>query len=349
MKVNLFLLMMMITGLAKAQITINQNDLGSAGDMVVIANDTNCAVPWGAAGVNQIWNLGAIQNEYTDTVWFMLPAGTPGAAIFPASNLVQKMNDGNGDYGYVYLYNTATYSEMLGTYNAGIVFKATPALRQITFPSTYNTTFNGNTSYEARIATPFPPYDSTKIILNLTYNSLIDAWGTVTTPLGNNPALRQKMIIHQEDSTFMHNALTNTWEWDMNVQAPQDDTSFVWLGNAMKYRLASMALPSALSPVTRAEYLLYAAATGISKVSQTEGIKIYPNPVSDAFTLVTTAAMHNAHVSIYNSIGQEVKHMSNINGTSVHISRSGLPAGIYYIDVTDEKHTSVKGKLLITD
>lgn len=70
---------------------------------------------------------------------------------------------------------------------------------------------------------------------------------------------------------------------------------------------------------------------------------IYPNPFSCLTTVKTNQHLVNASLTIYNSLGQQVKQINNISGQTLTLNRDNLPAGLYYI------HLSEEGKILLTD
>ncbi|MBI3502073.1 MAG: T9SS type A sorting domain-containing protein [Bacteroidetes bacterium] len=84
-------------------------------------------------------------------------------------------------------------------------------------------------------------------------------------------------------------------------------------------------------------------------------ISIYPNPFSTQATLQTDIPLHNATLTIYNSFGQEVTQSVIPSGArNLTITRDGLPSGIYFYKVTEDKGQGASeviatGKLIITD
>lgn len=90
--------------------------------------------------------------------------------------------------------------------------------------------------------------------------------------------------------------------------------------------------------------------TAINELSteNTQAITAYPNPFSNETILRSGKGFKNATISIYNVLGQEVKHIENISGTSVTIPRDGLTGGIYHLRLNDG-NTSATQKLVISD
>lgn len=78
-------------------------------------------------------------------------------------------------------------------------------------------------------------------------------------------------------------------------------------------------------------------------------IKIYPNPFSTQITLETDILLKNATIIIYNSYGQVVNEIKNINEQTVSIYRNNIPSGLYFIQLAQDNKIIKTEKLVITD
>ena len=76
---------------------------------------------------------------------------------------------------------------------------------------------------------------------------------------------------------------------------------------------------------------------------------VFPNPFSTQTTLQADKLFHNATLTVYNSFGQKVTQIKNINGQSVTLFRDNLPNGLYLLYFTAENKITTSGKLVITD
>ncbi|MBK7175444.1 MAG: T9SS type A sorting domain-containing protein [Bacteroidales bacterium] len=85
-------------------------------------------------------------------------------------------------------------------------------------------------------------------------------------------------------------------------------------------------------------------AEGIPEPNNAEGIKIYPNPVSNYFFLELKEILKSCSIEIADAQGRVVLKINRYNKESVDVSH--LPAGIYSVKVMDGKSFSVK-KFLI--
>lgn len=80
-------------------------------------------------------------------------------------------------------------------------------------------------------------------------------------------------------------------------------------------------------------------------VDRPDAISIYPNPVKDEL-YIHSSEMNNADITIYNSLGQEVKRFSKLNGSQVNMDTKDLSNGMYYIILNNGNKQS-GGKFII--
>lgn len=78
-------------------------------------------------------------------------------------------------------------------------------------------------------------------------------------------------------------------------------------------------------------------------------IKIYPNPFSNQTILQTSDFFDNATLSIYNSFGQLVKGIQNINGQSITIYRENLSKGLYFVKIFQDNRLITIEKIIVSD
>ena len=89
--------------------------------------------------------------------------------------------------------------------------------------------------------------------------------------------------------------------------------------------------------------------SGIEDYVNESLVSVYPNPFKLETTLNTNFSMKHSIFTVYNSLGQAVKQINNISGQSVVLSRDGLPAGMYFIRLTEDNRTLAVEKIVISD
>lgn len=83
----------------------------------------------------------------------------------------------------------------------------------------------------------------------------------------------------------------------------------------------------------------------VSKVNAITGVKIYPNPVSNTFTVEVQQPHTFKSIDVYNLTGQQVMSLQ-INATKTAIDAGALPQGLYLYKVLLDNNEVVIGKFL---
>jgi hypothetical protein len=86
-----------------------------------------------------------------------------------------------------------------------------------------------------------------------------------------------------------------------------------------------------------------------SNASREHSIKIYPNPFETETVIQTDILLHDGNLTLYNSLGQIVKQISNISGHQVTLQRDNLTSGLYFIQLTERNQIIGSGKLMIKE
>jgi hypothetical protein len=97
---------------------------------------------------------------------------------------------------------------------------------------------------------------------------------------------------------------------------------------------------------------VYKVDVATSVHENTQGLafdRISPNPFTSSASFQTTKPMENATMTIYSSLGQVVKIIKNINGSSFTFDRDELPNGLYYVQLSQNNITIASDKMIITD
>ncbi len=78
-------------------------------------------------------------------------------------------------------------------------------------------------------------------------------------------------------------------------------------------------------------------------------LSIRPNPFITQTTISSEKSYENATIDFYNSLGQKVKSIRNVNGQVLTVFRDNLPSGFYYVHLSDNNSITIVDKLVITD
>ena len=74
---------------------------------------------------------------------------------------------------------------------------------------------------------------------------------------------------------------------------------------------------------------------------------VSPNPFSIETVLQADNGFKNATLMVYNSFGQTVKQIKNINGQTVTLYRDNLPCGLYFVRLIQDNKAITADKLII--
>lgn len=93
---------------------------------------------------------------------------------------------------------------------------------------------------------------------------------------------------------------------------------------------------------------LASGTTGLIE-NDTFNLSVFPNPFSDQTTIHSLHDLNDATLTVLNFCGQEVGIHKNINGKTVTLNRGKLPAGLYFIQLTQDGKVVAAKRMVITD
>ena len=328
-----------IASAAPAQITITQNDLAPLYTQMRQAIDTMPTVNEGSAGASQTWNFATLPTHRVDTITFTLPQFTPYGGTFPGANLAAD-NNIDGTQSFIYLNSASSGIEINGQasdpFGTGVIafpFSNTETL--ITFPSTYNTAFTDTASGVLQMYYGQDPgigftVDSFRVHSTVMKNSVMDAWGSVTTPAGTYNALRQNVKRLQYDTIDIY-AFGN-WFYEYYTQMDSNRVYSYW-ANSVGFPVAELTDEQETGTITQAWWLQSTALVGIPENNNAASASLYPNPASDNITFVS-AGTNAVFITIYDMNGQLVEKQS-VTGDRAGLNVSSYAAGMYFYQASD--------------
>lgn len=324
--------------LANAQITLQSYDVVVAGNVLHQANDTIKSqmvggLNPGASGGNATWDFTNLLVGNLDTLLITNPAWTPNGPSFPASNLAGVSTDGTA----FYLINTGTGLYIDGAYGdftgqGAVKVNFNPNELMIPFPNTIGNSVV-NTS-EVIISAPFasPPFDSIRIKEIKTKNMVTDGWGTVKTPLGNYPSLRQRSKVVTHDSIWAHSSITG---WAFFTETLDSNWHFSWWAKGVGLPIIEFDSTEA-DTIRNINWLKTVPVPGAVNENPVLGsIKAYPNPSAGKVNVSVPASVKEYTAEIYSATGEKLTGL--LAGKDGSMDLSGLPNGIYFLRITSGK------------
>lgn len=335
-----FSLLMAFGLFAYSQITVTNNDVAPAGTTIYnsIDNSVDDKVIPGSPGPNKTWDFFTLNQDDMDTLVFMMPAWTPYPNDFPSANFAANLV--NDDAYAFFIRNDDKLSAigLVGSYDVyeDVSVPITEEEIYMDFPVQYGQTRDENFYIEALLESQNPPADSVKFRQRTVKSSLVDAWGTLTLPLGTYNTLRIKEERTTYDSVW--GKIFGTW---VLVDTDQSSsTLYKWMTNdaSLGYYLVTMDYNTDNETVNDVEYINM-MPVGVDNYMDNIVIA-YPNPVNNTLRFNLKDDIRKGEVLIYNLNGQIVanKHFSG-DGTSVSVS--DLSNGIYFYILKDENSNKI--------
>ena len=339
---------------ASAQITITTADIETPNHVVYQANDTLPTISIGnASATTQTWTMTGLAQHATDTLNFIPYAWQPNAN-FPTSNIVIKqgsanqyafgLNDANG---FSFLGNGGT-ANIMGT-NVTVNQINTPAEKLATFPFTMNSGFTNN--YISRAKFYFGQTIQGLQVDSVRFKSIVhktvsvDAFGSLTTPLGTFSVIRSKETKVTTDSADAYIVLFGFGTWN-NVQASADSTTtYTWWANTVGFPLVTATMDSA-GAVKRVAWLLQTPSLGINEYSS-GAENVYPNPAQNEINFVADAANQKS-VQIFDITGRLVDSFLITENVST-LNTSAYANGLYTYSILGKDNSIIsRGKFSIS-
>ncbi|HEY0029314.1 MAG TPA: T9SS type A sorting domain-containing protein [Bacteroidia bacterium] len=355
MKKNLLIISALVFGAfgAKAQITITTADVAFPPALIQQAHDTLPTVSAGSSGINQTWNMTALQTHSLDSLNFIAPGWAPESAEFPGSNLAVQFSGPENAYGYAS--NTASSMTLLGNsaevdFGGGLdtlVQKNTPAEILTNFPSTYLSNFTNNYVSEAMFELGFDPgvgftIDSARQKSVVTKTSNVDAWGTITTPLGSFPSLRYHVEKRNVDSLF----IKAFGAWSFFQETIDSTKQYSWWANSIGFPLVDATIDWATGAVTSVDWLKTPLTAGINVSTVSSAVNVYPNPAQNDITFMLESAKVSA-VQVYDIAGRMIDSYP-VSNDNLRINTSEFANGIYTFAVIGADNAIVnRGKFTV--
>ena len=339
-KLYMLVIAVIISVASQAQITITSTNTPTAGTQVFYSymniDTTGAAVQAAKSGANQTWDFSQMKDTTTYVWSYVNPVTTPWAPDYTGETLAQGL-DSAFDY---YEVGAGGYY-FLGGENKTAYTSYSNKKTLLTFPFTYNTTFND--TYDATVAGGLPS------TITGTTGGSGDSYGTLKLPGGTyNNTLRVAVTDNSSQNLptvgviFYYTSSTYYW-YDASNNLP------------LFYYVFSTTSAS-FDPVVHksiALYLLTSNPTNINKENESISLNLYPNPTNNNTPITLSYSIQKASdvvISVFNNIGQEVSNntfASQIPGNHIeNLQLENLSKGIYTVKIQTDNSFVCK-KLVI--
>lgn len=346
-KLSYFKLLVFCSAVMSAQspITLGNANMPSSGDTLRYTNVKLTSIGnYTQTGVNFNWDFSTMISTTEGLRSFKSALSTPYAIFFLSLNEYgEKIADtiGGGPVTFTRYYN---FYKKQTSPNAFIADGAGITFSNIPLPSYYSDKdelYNFPMTYPKYDSTTFKFSTITSTIVPIRYSktgyrvTTVDGWGTIKTPFGIENCLRLITTQYSKDSVKTSLGPISIPFGFVNVQR-----SYQWFTTTSKipyFEITGTLVGSNFTP-TLARYRGYKIAvipTGLNEFDINENFKIFPNPVHDKLSIMSTAA-GALQIKIYDEKGMLVKSTNFASGEAISIDVSALASGVYLVSSFNE-------------
>ncbi|WP_317897561.1 T9SS type A sorting domain-containing protein [Aurantibacillus circumpalustris] len=327
--------------IAQTPITLGNSNMPGSGDTLRYTNfQINTAGNYTQTGVNFTWNFSQVNSTTEGVRSFKNGLQTPYSILFGLNAYGEKIADtiGAGPLtmtNYYNFYKKQTSPAAFIADGVGMTFSSVPV------PSYYSDKdelYNFPMTYPKYDSTTFKFTTSTGGIIPISYSkvgyrvTVVDGWGTITTPYGTENCLR--LITTQYAVDSIKNTII-----PIPLGFPNYQRSYQWMtliGKIPYLEITGSLLGTNFTP-TQARYRGYEKTqinVGISENSDINDARVYPNPVKDILYFQKNVK-RDSNYEIYSLDGTKVLDLkTDLFETENQLNVSELEAGIYLIKAT---------------
>jgi hypothetical protein len=331
MKTKFLLLSLIMSTTLSAQIFITSAHFIDVSDVVQIGFDENPSISHTPAGPNQTWAYGELVANQTDLIALGMAEWFSGASNFPNATLGTQDEEGT----QIFFRKTTDAFDLVGVYgdlfengsNTAVAFN--PYQRQLTFPSTYGTTFTNVSALNLKLE-DIDGTDSVIVTVTTHRFSEMDAWGNITTPFGTFPAIRQ----HIKDSTIQTATayLFGFPVFNQSETAVSHSYSFFSDAQNARYLLLQYNYDPETDVLSGVQWQMAAPV-----LSTDEGINIemlvYPNPANNQVN-VKVDFSKSCEIVVYDVLGKVIFQKILNNPEITILDVSDWHAGLYFFEIS---------------
>jgi hypothetical protein len=320
--------------------TITSSNFPSIGEEYSYFSDTLQYSP-GNSGNGVSWNFSNVQFPPTlEYEYYVNPANTLNASSFPTATLAEgQAVDTNFTY---YKLNANEYT-VLGSISGTQLQQYSDPITLSNLPMSFNSVTTDN--FSGTINSQFGNFT-----INGNLNGIADAVGTITLPGsgGTVQCLRYKAIINQTITLSIFGSVVNK------------STQYLWFSPTTKNVVFQLSKDSSVTnfsgqpTTTSVSYSVRQkqgmVLTGTNEFSTSNFLELFPNPASNKARVLYSAKQNELiSINIFDVSGklvQSINETANGNSSSVDLEISNWERGIYFVQITQDKHQVTK-KLVV--
>ncbi len=330
----------------QAQITITNNDIAPAGTVIYMAYDTSLQVTPGPAGGERVWDFSALKVHNADTVSLLLPANTPYGGEFPMANFAVALES---DGSFAYFNRNSSLLSNIGVAGDGgdygfVITSMIPANIYLDFPVNYGNSRVESYYFNIKLAdNSLPGVDSVRYKSTTEEQTTIDAWGTMTIPIGTFTVLRQK-----EEKIVYDSIWTRFFgNWLLISSGVDEFDTYNWWTNDIGagFTLCTFDVDKITQEMSNITFL-NSYTVGVNTL-ETESALCFPNPASNELRINISEQSEIEYVQVRDMSGVVISTPFEIGNGFVTLDVSELKDGLYLAMLRLQSGKSVSAKFLV--
>ena len=341
--------------LAFSQITITESDFSDGGDTARVSLAVDLTIDYASTGTDFTWdfsNLTPVNQEVKEyntvsSASFLVGMvfGTSASPAYQATNFASSTSiplDQIGTFLPVNISDVSLFSKNSASSINSVGYGVTVDGFEVPFKSDtietrYELPLNYGDTYSSR--------GYSNLDMNPVYNavwrqyrqrsSVVDGWGTITTPYGTFDALRIDHTITEVDSIYIDVVISGFW-----VELPIPPShEYEWWTIGEKEPILKVTVSTILGAdvVTAIEYRDIDRHVGLDALSR--NIKLYPNPTTEV--LIIEGDFASARYRIVDLKGSVLKTGVLSTSNSI-INVADLPMGGYQFILSSQGYQSTQ-------
>ena len=364
-KILCMLIILAVATLVSAQspITLYGSDLASPGASFLQYRDTTPIILPGNTGAGISWDFSSLAHHDSTQVNVVLPAATPYGYLFSgvSNEAVDYVNDN-----LTYYFNKAadglymngfTGTLMGGNDTLRIVFSQPDTM--LVLPSTYQTAFTSYVTGDTKstVSMTFDtmvggtlysiPIDSVRLKHYQDKITVFDAYGTLTTPDGSVPALRQYVEQVMTDSAWGYLNFPVPFQaysgWYYFRTLIDNSFTYLWWTNGVGVPLVRMYYDTT-GYATSVEWL-HIPNLGLAWQPAASKASVWPNPASYKAEFNSDEAFNS--IRLFNITGELVHVQQTVLSHRNQADLTGISDGLYNYILLNDDRIVANGKISI--
>lgn len=324
------------TGSACAQVSIGAANLFTIGSRYQVAIDEEPGVTPGNSGINLTWSYPGLGSDAMRIAEVMAPANSPFGPAIPGTRAVISDTDQSAEHFTVTPTQLVHHGRIFQDGFDQTELQLTPPMALLNLPTQQGGYIQGisrmrNTAYLGLDIGLGFVVDSIRVRTRLDYQSEVQGWGQLTTPLGTFEAIKQILFLDVTDSIDIYRADEDLWIEGIDTQE-HEEVSWSWWSPSHSIPVLQLFDDANDGNVDRAEWIEADLGTTSTGDREPAGVvAVYPNPAIDLIT-VPLDAMGAASYALHDAQGRLVQS-GRISRERSAITVAHLERGAYVLRV----------------